>query len=242
MVLSESEIYGIGAVIAGLFLVLSVVLLRGFRGRQKKHALPFALLGGLFIIGYAGMSQGLFAPKTADGYPVHLLRYLIYIIGYGFTAGYAGLVAGAAFRYRVAVIGAVIGNSLATVGGQLLPGSLGSLFSLFSLVTLIFALWVLLGPLTKASKHVSGQRHLLFSKLRNITLLAFLTYFVIGLLARGTTGILDTFMSVFVTGYADVMIFGGIILITLTSPEAFEAMADEYDSPLQVFVRGVSNE
>ncbi|WP_436902795.1 bacteriorhodopsin [Halovenus halobia] len=237
MVLSESQTYAIGVVVAGLFLLVALVRLRKFEREQRTQALPFAGLSVLLLFGYIGMSQGLLAPIGTEGYPVHLLRYSMYVVGYGFAAGYTGLLARAPLRYRLAIVGAVIGNTISTAGGQLIPGAAGSLLSLLSIVSLGAALWVLLGPLTSAAQTVSGRRRLLFSKLRNIFILGFLTYFLTGLLARGTLGIFDTFVSVFVAGYADIIIFGGLILIPLTSPGALETMAEEYRSPLAVFAR-----
>lgn len=238
MVVQEQTLYAVVAVVALLATIVALALGRRFEGKARRHAAPMVVALGLLAVGYAIMALDLLVLFTSEGEPVYLSRFAVYTLTYTFIMSYVGLVAGAGLRFRLLPGIATLGFTYGTLVVQLAPPPLDSLGSLVVLVSLTAVLWAFFGPLTRAAQQVSGNRRLLFAKLRNLGTLVFIAYMLLALMTRQALGLFDAFVGVFVAAYVDLLAHVGLVGLILYSRETIAELAVEYDSPFATFRSG----
>lgn len=240
MVVQEQTLYVVATGVALVATLVAVALSRRFEEKARRHAIPIVVALGLLTVGYAIMALDLLVVFTSDGEPVYLSRFGLYTFTYTFIMSYVGLVAGAKLRYRLIPGLATLGFVYGTVVVQLAPAPLDSVGSLVVLVSLAVVLWVFFGPLTRAAQQTSGNRRLLFAKLRNLGTLIFVAYMLLALMTRQALGLFDAFVGVFVAAYVDLLAHIGLAGLILYSRETIEELASEYGSPFATFRGGAS--
>jgi bacteriorhodopsin len=239
MVVQEQTLYTVGAAIIFTATVALALFVARVDGKRRKHIAPMPAILGILTLGYVGMAL---APDplvatSPDGKPVYFARFGTYLITYSYLMSYLGLIAGAKFRYRIMPAIAVVGFTGGTMVGQLASPPLNSLGSLIVIFSLIFVFWSFFRPLTRAAKSTTGARRLLFFKLRNLSSLIFIMYFLVAITNRANLGLLDAFVGVFTTAYVDLIghiVFAGLVVY---SAAGIEIVAGEYSSPLDTFKR-----
>jgi bacteriorhodopsin len=234
MVVQEQTLY---AIVTGVGLVTSIlagVSWRNYRGDARKHGVVAVAALVALTLGYAVMALDALVIETADG-PVYLSRFAVYTLTYTVLMSYVGLVAGADLRTRVIPGIATLGFTYVTLVGQLAPEPIDSLGSLVVLASLTLVLWAFYRPLTRAARSVSGNRRLLFAKLRNLGTLVFISYLLLALMTRQALGLFDAFVGVFVAAYVDLLAHLGLAGLILYSRETIEELAAEHSSPLATF-------
>ena len=82
-----------------------------------------------------------------------------------------------------------------------------------------------LGPGARSAAETASGRRLLYGKLRNITMLAWLGYLVVGVLSRQSLAVLDGFVGVFLGVYIDVALYVGFGLLLLRTGDALDHLA-----------------
>lgn len=235
MVIQEQTLYAGGAGIAFVAAVAAAVLISGFEGKTRRHMLLMPAALAVLALGYLGMALELFVATSPVGEPVYFTRYGTYLLSYTFLMSYIGLVAGAKLRYRLIPAGAVLGFTFGTVLVQLAPPPLDSVGSLVVLGSLVAVFWAFFGPLTRAAASVSGDRRLLFAKLRNLAALAFIMYLLVAFTNRSALGLLDAFVGVFTIAYVDLVAHVGLAGLIVYSGDAIESVTAEHSSPFATF-------
>jgi bacteriorhodopsin len=243
MVVQEQTLYVIATVVALVATVVTAVQLRKNERNARRHIGVMVLLLAVLGAGYGTMALGkdgilsldLLVLSTPDGEPVYLSRFAVYTITYTFVMSYVGLIAGASLRYRLIPGIATLAFVYGTVVVQMAPAPIDSVGTLVVLVSLITVLWAFFGPLTRAAKAVSGNRQLLFVKLRNLGALIFISYLLLALMTRQALGLFDAFVGVFLAAYLDLLAHLGLIGIIVYSRETIGELAANYRSPLATF-------
>lgn len=236
MVVQEQTLYAAGAVINVVGALALALLVRRFDGTARRHVIFLPVVMGILTVGYIGMARGWFVEISNEGTPVYFTRYGTYMLTYTYLMSYIGLIAGARFRYRVVPAAAVGGFTGGTVVTQLAPAPLDSLGSLIVITSLVLVFWAFFRPLQRAAADVSRERRLLFSKLRNFASLIFVMYLLVALTNRaGVVQLLDAFVGVLTIAYVDVIAHIGLTGLIVYSPTAIRELAEEYDSPLEMF-------
>ncbi len=194
---------------------------------KRRYYLPVPIICGTLGLSNFGMSIELFRITTAGGAPIPMTRYVDYVIVTPIMVGIAGLVAGATRRQ----LAALVVLSLTWVGTSavryLVDPTLAAVMSGVTVVCLIGIVALMLWPITKRSGEQSGERVLLYGKLRNLLLLLWVFYLVIGFVSRQGAGLLDAFSGVFIGTYLDVLTRVGFGVLLLRSTDAMDQVIDE---------------
>lgn len=238
MVVQEQTLYAGGAAIIFAATVVSSLLVTKFEGDVRKHMLAMPVVLGVLTLGYVGMALDVFVATSPEGEPVYFTRYASYIITYTYLMTYIGLLAGAQRRYRLVPAVSVLGFTFGTIITQLSSPPLDSVGSLVVILSLVVVFWAFFRPLTRAARAESGDRRLLFIKIRNLSALVFIMYLLVALTNRAALGLLDAFTGVFTIAYVDLIghiVFAGLIIF---SGSAIEMLVSEYPSPLATFTDG----
>lgn len=235
MLIGELTFYGLVGTAALLAFVASLLATRQYTGATRRYVLAAPYVTGLLTLGYFGMSGEVLTLTAANGRPVPLSRFIVYMLSYSVVVAYIGMLADADRRTILIGSGLIVGFSGATLINWLFPPPLGSLGKLLTLACIVGALWVLFRPFTQAAEGVSGARTLAFGKLRNLMTLLILGYLVVGLTSRQGIGLLDAFTGVYLGGYLDLMGHIGFAAILLRSDDAIEDLLAERESPLAYF-------
>lgn len=237
MVVAEQTLYVGTAILALVGAVGIAVFAQRFDGAGRRHVLILPVLLGVLALGYLGMALDLFVETSAEGEPVYFTRFGVYLVTYTLLMGYIGLVAGAEQRHRLILPVVVAGFTIGATLGQLTAPPVETLGTLLVLVSLGVAVWALFGPLDRATESVSGDRQLLFAKLRNLALLVLIMYLLIAITNRAALGLLDAFIGIFTVTYVDFVGHFGLVALIVYSRTAVEDVASEYSSPLQLFTK-----
>ncbi|WP_408956795.1 bacteriorhodopsin [Natrinema sp. 74] len=197
---------------------------------KRRYYLPIPALCATLALAYFGMSIELLRITTVDGHPTPMSRYVDYIIITPVTISTAGLVAGAT-RRQLAVTNALsliwIGS---TAAGYFLAPPLDSVASLITIVSLVVLIYMMVWPITKQSVEQSGERVLLYGKLRNLLILLWVLYLVFGFATRQNLGLLDAFTGIFFGAYLDVLTRIGFGVLVLRATDATGQLIEQIES------------
>ena len=226
----ELEMYRIGFYVSALATVGFLAWIARKPAGTRRYYLPVPIICGMLSLAYFGMSIELLRLTTPDGRAVPMTRYVDYYVTAPLMLLIAGLIAGATRRQLAALVVLVVSWISATLAGFFLtlPASLAANASTFVFVGLLA--YMLIGPITRQSGTTSGDRVLLYGKLRNLLLLLWASYMVLGLITRQGTGLLDAFGGVFLGAYLDVATRIGFGLFILRADDAMEQLVDEIES------------
>lgn len=234
MVVQEHTLY---AVSAGIGLLATVVfLLRGrkYEGATGRYMLLAPFVTGALTVGYLIMALDMLVTFNPDGEPVYFSRYLMYTLTYPYLIYYLGVVSNASYRYRVIGAVGVLGFTYGTLVAQWMPEPVSSIAGLLSILIVALLVWMLFRPYTTPASSVSGDRRLMFSKIRNLFVLLFISYLLLAFMSRQALGFYDAFVGVFISSYIDLLGHIGAAGLILYSRNAVAEIAREEPSPLRL--------
>ncbi|MDS0476380.1 bacteriorhodopsin [Natrinema sp. 1APR25-10V2] len=197
---------------------------------KRRYYLPVPIICGTLALGYFGMSAELLTATAANGQPMPMSRYVDYFITTPVMIAIAGLVAGASRRQQVAMFVFGLGWIGATVVGYFLEPPLDSVSTLVTLASLVVLIYLMVGPVTKRSGKQGGERVLLYGKLRNLLILIWVFYLVLGIASRQNLGLLDAFSGVFLGVYIDVLTRVGFGVLVLRATDATDQVIEQLQS------------
>lgn len=197
---------------------------------KRRYYLPIPIICGILTLAYFGMSFELYQVTTPTGQPVQTSRYVDYYIAGPMMVTIAGIVAGASRRQLVGLNLVMVSWTTATVAGYFLEEPLSYGANIANLVLLGLLAYILIWPITRKSGEQSGERVLLYGKLRNLLLILFGAYLVIGLISRQGFGLLDAFSGIFIGSYLDVLTRVGFCVLVLRATDATDQIINEIES------------
>jgi bacteriorhodopsin len=213
---------------AGLMAVFSVIFLL-WTTRLSSHRRRYGLLvvyTSLVLMGaYAGMANALLRFESIEGAAVPVMRFVGYAFGTTTILFVTGHVGGFSRRLQVAMVIPFLGITGGTLGGWFFEPPLSQVASVSTLLSLPLIAYIFFGPGARAAAEKDSARRLLYGKLRNVELLAWLGYLVVGVLSRQNLALLDGFVGVFIGLYVDVALYLGFGLLLLRSGDALDSIA-----------------
>lgn len=222
---AEWEIYyytaGLMAVLSAVFLLWTTRL----RTEHRKYGLMVAYTSLVLMGAYVGMANGLLRFASVDGSPVPLARYVGYALGTVPILLVTGRVGGFSRRLQAVLLVPFLGIVGGNLGGWFFEPPISQVAAVASLLSLPLVAYVFLGPGARAAAQKDSERRLLYGKLRNVELLAWLGYLVVGILSRQNLAVLDGFVGVFLGVYIDVALYVGFGLLLLRSGDALDSIA-----------------
>lgn len=226
----ELQMYRIVFYVMAAATALFLVWIARMPAGKRRYYLPVAIVCGTLSLAYFGMSIELARYTTPGGQPIPLSRYGDYVITAPIMITIAGLVGGATRRQLVAVNVLTVTWIGATVAAFFLTPPEQYAANLATLACLLAVVVVLLGPISRRARRQTGERALLFGQLRNLVVLLWLIYLVLGLSTRQGFGLLDAFSGVFVASYLDVFTRIGFGVLLLRGADAIDQVVDGDES------------
>lgn len=232
MIIAEQSFYLLVSAFALVSTLVCAAVARKFDGRARRYMLYAPAVTGLLALGYFAMSVGALTITDPKGEPVPVSRFATYMVSYTFVMAFIAMVGGASRRLGIAGIASVGGFTLGTLVNWLTPAPINVLGKVVVLSSLAASLYLLFKPYTRASSTVSGERRLLFGKVRNLMALLMTNYLIVGLISRQGLALLGTFTGVYIGGYIDILGHIGFAGLLLRSEDAIAELADVHRSML----------
>ncbi|QLG49616.1 bacteriorhodopsin [Natrinema halophilum] len=214
------------AAATGLFLLWVAQFPEG----KRRYYLPVPIICGILSLAYFGMSTQQFFVTTPTGQPVQVSRYIEYFTVGPMMVTITGMVAGASRKQLITLNALQISWTSATVAGYFLTEPTVYVANIANFVLLGLLAYWLIWPITRQSGNQSGERVLLYGKLRNLLLLLFGAYLVVGLLSRQGFGLLNAFSGIFVGSYIDALTRIGFGVLVLRATGATGQLIEELES------------
>lgn len=213
------------AAVTGLFLLWIARLPSG----KRRYLLPVPILCGTLALANFGMSIGLLRFEAATGAAAPLTRHVEYMIAWSSMAVIAGIIAGASKRQLFVLATLVVLAVGGIIGTYLTPPPLDTAFTASSVLLLLAISYLLVWPITIRSGNQTGERVLLYGKLRNVLLLMWGIFLCLAIFTRQGLGFLDAFTGVAIAAYLDVVFrigFGAILLRATDGTDQIVARID----------------
>ncbi|WP_254521537.1 bacteriorhodopsin [Natrinema caseinilyticum] len=214
------------AVAAGFFLVWISRLPQ----EKRRYYLIIPIICGITSLAYFSMSTQQFFVTNPTGQPVQVGRYIEYFTVGPMMVTITCMVAGASRRQLIATNAVMVSWTSATVAGYFLtePAVYAANIANFALLGLLA--YILVWPITRQSGKQGGERVLLYGKLRNLLLILFGGYLVLGLLSRQGFGLLDAFSGIFLGIYLDALTRIGFGVLVFRATDATDQLIAEIGS------------
>lgn len=222
---TEQEIYWYAAGLMAVFSTMFLLWTSRLRSEHRTYGLVVVYTSLVLTGTYVGMANGLLRFESIDGAAVPVTRFVGYAFGTTTILLVTGRVGGFGRGLQVALMIPFLGITGGTLGGWFFEPPISQLASLSSLLSLPLIAYVFLGPGARSAAETASDRRLLYGKLRNVALLAWLGYLVVGVLSRQNLAVLDAFAGVFVGVYVDVALYVGFGLLLLRTGDALDHLA-----------------
>jgi bacteriorhodopsin len=232
MLFEEQTLYSAVAVVALLLTIVLGARVRQFEGATRRHMLVVPAVTASLTVSYVGMATGTLLFHGPGGEPVYVTRFLDYAVAYGLVSAYTGQLADADRRLLFSGILGLWAFSFGAMARHLASPPFDSLGSLLVLGGFVYSLWLMLRPYTRSAASVTGDRRLLFGKLRNVQVIMLLTYLLVALTTRQALGLLDAFTGIYVSAYLDLFSHVALAGLILRSEPAIRSTVEAYPSPL----------
>lgn len=215
----ELTLYRIGAVAMAATTVAFLLWLVRKRPAHRRVLLAIPFVCATLALAYVGMSLELLRMTSEDGVAMPMSRFVDYLIAWPIMVVVAGMVAGAKKRQTFAVALAIAATIASVILAWYVPDPLTYVAFASAVVGYLLSAYGLLRPMAARARQQSGERAVLFAKLRNLLLLLWGCYLLLGVITRQGLGILDAFTGVFIAVYLDAIIrIGfGVILFRATT-------------------------
>lgn len=226
----ELEMYRLGFYVTAVATLVFLGWVAKKPAETRRYYLPAPIVCGTLSLAYFGMSVELLRVTTPGGQPLPMTRYIDYFVATVIMIAVAGKVAGASRRQLAALVALTVGWIGLSLGRYFLTGTAALAVNLGTVVVLGALLYVMIWPVTKQSGRTSGERVLLYGKVRNLMILLWVAYLLIGIISRQGIGLLDAFGGIFVGAYLDIATRIGFGLLILRADDAVAHLADEAES------------
>ena len=202
-----------GAVL-GIVTVVFALGTRRLKASSRRFGYAAMVAAGAMSVTYVLMSADVLTIRTSGG-EESLVRFGGYTIVWAAISYVVGSIAGAGRRYTLAIFGCSLLSIWGTLLTWVLDGTVGTLASATILVGVIALAGLLYGPVSRIAATASGERSLLYSKLKHLILLAWIGLLVTGMLSEQNLGLTDSFIGQLIATYIDLILlvgFGGLVL------------------------------
>lgn len=194
---------------------------------DRQYYLPVVVVPLVSGLSFLLMSQGiLLVEQPGDQPPAVVGRIIGYMIVWPLMAGFIGYVGGLS-RRKIATLSTVMFMVPLGIGLRWAPSpGLAKIAPLLLIGGVIGIAYLLLGPYNQSSLDVTGERKLLYAKLRNLLLLVWFIVLVGAMSVDSALGFMDRFTSVFFANYTDMLAAISFGLLVLRADDAVSQLSD----------------
>lgn len=202
------------AAVMGVSAVAFVAVANGMPPTARRFGFVAVVPAVSMALAYLAMAGDLLLVETTGG-DQSVARFIGYTASWGAIAYAIGAVAGTGRNRTLTLFGFLVLALWGSFAGWLVEGALELAATGVTVGSLVVVTYLLLGPFERAASRVSGDRTLLYGKLKFLLLLAWAALAVISVTSEQNLAMLDTFVGQLVASYVDVILivgFGGFVL------------------------------
>ncbi|WP_290819442.1 bacteriorhodopsin [Halovivax sp.] len=218
----ELQLYQLTAAVLAIVTLGTVVATVRLPPRRRQYGLACVVIAGSMGAAYVLMSVEFLTIQNVEGEWLPAARFGAYLIAFSAMLAFLTHVAGVGYRWMALLIVLLVGVIGGTVTGWYFDEPISLAAAAVTVGCLTVQSVVLLRSIPARATRVSDERRLLFGKLRNLGLLIWWLYIVVGLVSRQNLGLLDAFVGIFIGAYLDVVIVVGFVAILLRNGEALD--------------------
>ena len=225
VLIPELQLYEFAVIVLSVAVLAFVGWTIRLPAKLRSYGIAGTAILAFMALGYILMATETLTVVHADG-ETPLGRYVGYAVLFSIVYLLLWAIAGGKRRWAGALLFAnfLWLGSVATLWLIEGPAELAAIGGNF--VAFFIILFVLLGPLKRATGDVSPERRLLYGKLTNLLLLVLVLYLVMGFTADHALGLFDTFVGVFTGIYVDLLFVITFCTILLRGTTALEQVVD----------------
>ncbi|MXV61792.1 bacteriorhodopsin [Natronorubrum sp. JWXQ-INN-674] len=226
--IEQSTVLAVSAVVLGVLALVFLLWTRRVPTSRRRYGYAATLAAGAMSGTYLIMSLELLTVSTS-GTEESVARFLGYSIVWATISYVLGAVSDAGRRYTLALFACSMLTLWTTFAGWVLGETGATLASVGTLAAFVGLVYLLLGPVARTAASVSGERLLLYDKLKNLVLLAWFGLIVLGLISQQNLALTDGFVGQVAATYIDVVLlagFGGLVLRSGTALEQTAASTE----------------
>jgi len=233
-IFGPSEIYFATAAI----LIVGTMVLLGFSVRESGHTRKMLLVATVpaasMTIAYVLMGLELFTVEvTAVGRQQSMARFFGYTFVLGAFVYLEKELIDISWRQFGIVYGLLLLTPWASLVSWVTRGSLESGMSALAVVAYLIGAYVLFGPHTRHAQTSSGERRLLFAKMRNLFVLSLGALILQSAISEQSLGLTDFFVGQIGASYTDLIFLLGIGGLAVSGRAVFEDTEDSKEGKQQ---------
>lgn len=227
-----SVIYTVTAAVFFLGTILFGALAVGAESQSRRYLLLATVPAAAMGIAYVLMSQDVATVAVTADREQSLVRFV------GYTAVLGALVfvfkhlAGLSGRLFGVLLGVFVFTPWAALGSWLTSGSAETLMTVLVAVGYLSGTYLLFGPAGRQAKAVSGDRRLLFAKLRNLFVICWGALIVQSVVSEQALGLTDFVVGQITVSYTDAVLAFGIFGLVYAGKTAFRDGEGATGTPL----------
>ncbi|WP_238593374.1 bacteriorhodopsin [Natronobacterium lacisalsi] len=221
----------VGTSVLALAAVAFLFAARRLPAAGRSYGYAAAVAAGAMAATYVAMTA---TESMAAGAGTDFARFVGYTVIWSVICTVVAGVAGVGRRLAAALLAVVVVRLWITYGSWQVEGTVGSALAIVPFALLLVAIYLLFGPFMRAVSSTSGERQLLYAKLRNLVVLGWLALVVTGLLGEAF-GLTTDFVAIVASTYIEAVLLVGFGGIVVRSGRALAATAASGD--LNPFMR-----
>lgn len=231
LILSNSQIFFSTAAILAVGTVALFALALRESGHTRKMLLVATLPSVSMGVAYVAMGMGLLTVEvTAVGRQQSVTRFFGYTIVLGVFAYLQKDIVDLSSRQFGILYGVLLITPWASLVSWVTRGSIESGMNVLAISAYLVGVYLLFGPLAREAKSISGERKLLFAKLRNIFVLGQGTLILQSAISEQSLGLTDFFVGQVGASYIDVILLFGIGGLAVSAKVVFAQTGSTEDN------------
>lgn len=227
VLVEPSIIYGVTAAVFFVGTALFALLAVREEPETRRHLLLAVIPAAGMGIAYVLMAQDVATVEvTADGREQSVMRFVGYtavLASLGFVFKRLADLSGRLFAVLLAVF---VFTPWAAFGSWLTTGTAETLMTALIVTGYLTGTYLLFGPAGRQAKATSGDRRLLFAKLRNLFVICWAALIIQSAVSEQALGLTDFFVGQITVSYTDAVLAFGIFGLVYAGKSALHG---EYD-------------
>lgn len=239
LLVSGEVIYFVTAAILAVGSLVAVGLALRSEGRTRTVLLAATVPAGTMAVAYVFMGLDLFTVEvTATGREQSVARFVGYTAVLFAFSYVTKETVDLSWRQFAALVCVLVVTPWAALLSWVTTGAIESATTALAAGGYLAGVYVLFGPTTRAASVVTGERRLLFSKLRNLFVLCWGVLILQSGISEQALGLTDFFVGQIGASYTDVIFLLGIAGLVVSGKAVFEQSSTtgedtESDGPSQ---------
>lgn len=222
--IGETTIYVVSAALLGVVAVAFGYRTRGLPESTRRYGFAAVVGTASMCVAYLLMAGDVLLVETT-GREQSAARFFGYTVTWAAFVYILGAVASASRRNTALLLVFILWVQWSTLLSWVVAGTTELLVSVSSLVALAVVVGLLFGPFTRRARETTGDRYLLFSKVKFLTVLGWAGLVTTAIVSEQNLALVGMFVGQLLATYIDVVILLGLCGLVFGNVSALEETA-----------------